>query len=501
MTLGGGALLLSGCASAVQQAQGGSKPKHGGTLHFGQQSDYTPGALLAQGSQNLGVGRALFNSLTHYNTKTLAPEPELATSWSFTGDQTTFTMQLRKGVTFHNGQPLTAEDVLYTIGLVLEPTGGQFRTTAQAITDMSADSDTQITLRFAHPVNNLFDMFEGMLIQSKAQGNTVTQGEPLIGTGPFMWSEYVPNDHLLMKRNPHYWMGGGLPYLDAVELHVVTDQQTLLLQLHSNQLQVGIDLVPQQTIGLPSKFQTVNSPVRAQAYYIGCNVDVAPLDNQKVRQAIAWAANRNRINEQVFRNQYRATAGPWAQTSPAYSASDDKYYTYNPTKAKQLLRQSGVSNPSLTIVPSPSLPECVAISQILQSDLQAVGFDAKIDVVDSATYGAMSSSHKFPGIFVAQHGYGGMHPATLFLGALPFNATSNLSNYSDPKYVTLAQQAWTAGASDAKGVYKQVTDLLLDEAFVIGLVMGGDQVTANKSFRGFSFNAFDYVIYDQAYLG
>jgi peptide/nickel transport system substrate-binding protein len=282
---------------------------------------------------------------------------------------------------------------------------------------------------------------------------------------------------------------------------VVSDEQTLLLQLQSNQLQMAINLVPQQTIGLSAtKFTTFSSPVKAQAYYIGCNVKIPPLNNETFRQAMAWAVNRDRINEQVFRNRYRATAGPWAPTSPAYDASQNTYYTYKPAKAKALLQQAGYSGQQIIITPSGSLVECVSIAQIVQSDLQAVGIDTKIQELDSATYAAEFGAGTLPGIFIAQHGFSGMHPATLFLGAHPFNAEVNSSNFVDPAYQSLAQKAWLATGDDAKAVYKQISDLLLSQAFVIGLTMGGDLVTSSTGFKGYSFDAFDNVVYDQAYL-
>lgn len=501
----GGALLLTGCASAVQQQQhASSKPKRGGTFNFGQQSDFNQANFLGQTSNNLGLDRALFNTLTRYNTKTLAPGPDLATSWSYSDGDTTLTMQLRRGVSFHSGDPFTAADVVYTVQTLKSALStSQFKVTAGAVTDVSADSDTQVTFRLAHPVNNLFDMFEAMMIlSSKTSGNPMVQGTPVVGTGPFMWKEYVPNNHLLLQRNPKYWKGGGLPYLDAVQLNVITDEQTLLLQLQSGQIEMALDLVPQQTIGLSSsKFPTVNSPVQAQAYYVGSNLKIPPLDNQTVRQAIAWSVNRERINKQVFRNEYRVTAGPWAPTSPAYAKSQDTHFGYNVQKAKQLLRQSGYQGQEISISPSPNLPECIAIAQILQNDMQAAGFKATIAQVDQATYSKQFNQGVVPGLFVAQHGFGGMHPATLFLGARPFNATSNASNFADPTYQNLAQQAWTVTGSSAPSVYKQITNLILDQAFTIGLVMGGDQATSTASFKGFSFDAFDDVIYDQAYLG
>src|SRR5919106_1047970 len=178
-----GALALTGCASAVNN--GGPGPKKGGTLTIVQSADIAPATFLSQNNPNFSIIRTVFNTLTAYDHETLEPKPELATSWEMSKGGTSITMELREGVTFHTGRTFTADDVIFTIKAVQrEDVSSQLKHVALAIDDMKAEDDHTVTLHLAHPVSNLFDLFEVTPIVDKDTFDDLLAGKKIVGTGP-----------------------------------------------------------------------------------------------------------------------------------------------------------------------------------------------------------------------------------------------------------------------------------------------------------------------------
>ncbi|MEU3956797.1 ABC transporter substrate-binding protein, partial [Streptomyces achromogenes] len=188
---GGGTLLLglglAGCRSAVSGSEsaekaGAAKPRRGGTVSVAINSDFTPSLLFAQSSQSL-QHRLVYNTLTRYDDE-LTPQPELATSWHYAKDGRSITLELRSGVTFHDGRPFTADDVIFAVKNLQNPArAAQLRATAGVITGFEKQGDHRLVLKLAHRVNNLFDLFEFMIITDRNSVEEALKGTRLNGTG------------------------------------------------------------------------------------------------------------------------------------------------------------------------------------------------------------------------------------------------------------------------------------------------------------------------------
>ncbi|MCZ0978464.1 ABC transporter substrate-binding protein [Streptomyces diastatochromogenes] len=225
---GGGTLLLglglTGCRSAVSEAEApagkaATEPKRGGTLTVAVNSDFTPSLLFAQSGQSLQQ-RLIYNTLTRYDDQ-LKPQPELATSWKYAKDGRSVTLKLRTGVTYHDGRPFTADDVIFAVKNLQNPVrASQLRATAAAVAGFEKRGDHELVLRLAHPVNNLFDLFEFMILTDRNSVEDAVTGKKLNGTGPFKLTRWSPGAGLGFTRNEKYWQPGR-PYLDAVEFRVI----------------------------------------------------------------------------------------------------------------------------------------------------------------------------------------------------------------------------------------------------------------------------------------
>ncbi|MFC9589522.1 ABC transporter substrate-binding protein [Streptomyces sp. NPDC056944] len=507
---GGGTLLLglglAGCRSAVSETEApagktAAEPRRGGTLTVAINSDFTPSLLFAQSGQSL-QHRLIYNTLTRYDDR-LTPQPELATSWEYAKDGRSITLKLRTGVTYHDGRPFTADDVIFAVKNLQNPLrAAQLRATAAAVTGFEKRGDHELVLKLAHPVNNLFDLFEFMILTDRNSVEDAVTGKKLIGTGPFELTRWSPGAGLSFTRNATYWQPGR-PYLDAVEFRVVPQADALLSSLRTGQSQLSYS-VPGKNLavvaGRPdlaiSEYTTGGG-----AYYLGVNTTVAPLDDKTVRQALAWGIDRERILQQVLGGYGLASATPWPKSSPAFTETGRTHYTYDPGKARELLKSAGHSRLDLPLLHI-NLPGDTAVAEAIQYDLKQIGVQVTLQPTDPATAQKNLISQKMPGLWTMSHGFAQVQPSTLAVSAYPFNEAKNTSKFRSAAYTEVVREAWTTPGTGARAnsLRQQITDTLLDEAFIIDLVIRGSVQVAAKKLHGVTLGKFAYLNLDDAYL-
>ncbi|MBD0688226.1 ABC transporter substrate-binding protein [Streptomyces sp. CBMA123] len=501
---GAGLLTLAACRSAADGAgdAASAAPRRGGTLTVASGIDFTPSLLFAQSANTL-VQRLVFNTLTRYDNE-LRPQPELATSWQVAEDGRSVTLKLREDVVFHNGRKFSADDVVFAVRNLQNPSrSAQLRSTAAAVTDFRKNGDHELTLTLAHPVSNLFDLFEFMIIADEATVEDAVAGKQLIGTGPFRFTERKPGASITFTRNDRCWQPER-PYLDGVEIRVIPQSDSLLSSLKTGQshLSYGVRGKDVATLKNDPQFRITQYDTGAGAYYIGVNVTAEHVGDKRVRQAIAWAVDRERLVQQALGGYGLASSAPWPKSSPAYSAAGATRYRHDPDKARQLLKEAGLGPITLPFAHSND-PGGTAIAQILQYDLQQVGIETVLQPTDSPTMQKQLISQTMPALWTLSHGFAQLHPATLAVSAYPFNEAKNSSHFSSPAYTDIVQRAWNRADSDsaeAKALYQQITDVLLDEEFVIDLAIAGQVEVAGAKVRGATLNKFSYLNLDDAYL-
>ncbi|GAA2998750.1 ABC transporter substrate-binding protein [Kitasatospora albolonga] len=501
-----GLLSLAACRSAAESASTAASPsggpRRGGTLAIATTIDFTPSLLFAQSANTL-VQRLVFNTLTRYDDQ-LKPQPELATSWQLAADGKGITFKLRDDVTFHNGRKFTADDVIFAIKNLQNPVrSAQLRTTAATVTEFTKNGDHELTLTLAHPVSNLFDLFEFMIITDSATVEDAVAGKALVGTGPFVFGKRTPGSSITFTRNDKYW-NPGRPYLDGVEIRVIPQADSLVASLKTGQSHLSYHVPGKDLAGLKAsgQFQLKPYDTGSGAYYIGVNVSADQVKDKRVRQAISWAVDRERLVQQALGGYGLPSAAPWPKSSPAYSDANATKYRHDPEKAKALLAEAGVTGLTLPFAHS-NTPDGIAFAQIIQHDLKQVGIETVLQPTDSPTMQKQLISQTMPALWTLGHGFAQLHPATLAVSAYPFNEAKNSSHFSSPAYTDIVQRAWKrpdADSPEAKALYQQITDILLDEEFVIDLAIGGQIEVAGPKVRGATLNKFTYLNLDDAYL-
>ena len=356
----------------------------GGTLRIGTMEDI----------RNLDVHKTtgsadkpifnVYNSLTRGGVNGEAI-PELAESWE-NPDPKTYIFHLRKGVKFHNGREFVADDVIFSFNRVLTPElGSRYRNQLTQIDKMEAvDKYTlKITLKDAYAPFLVY-LQDVRIVPKEAEAQLGTKP---VGTGPFIFVEWVPNDHLTLKKNPDYWEKG-LPKLDQIIYKVVKDKQSAIVAFKTGDLDVltASTLTPKELLDLQKTVkgvQLVTVPVEANYGVLLMDCAHPPTNNVKVRQAIAYATNRDAISKVVYDGVY-----PTANT-----IFPPEHWAYNPyalqpefnlDKAKALFQETGVKK--LTFHTWSDYPDFKQQAEILQQDLAKIGVQLDVIALDSSAF-------------------------------------------------------------------------------------------------------------------
>lgn len=404
--------------------------------------------------------------------------PVLATGYAFNEDNTELTVTLREGVVFHDGTPFNADAVVYNLNRLQNSSGAMRTGTVDWMKSVETIDDLTVKITLMQPSGYALSSLaaEGTLMVSPKAVDELGEdfGRNPVGTGPFQFVEWVGADRIVLEKNPEYWQtdaaGNQLPYLDGVEIRSITNYATAFLELESG----GIDLL---NVVNPQDFERVRNSaelsllegpqVLAQQAIV--NVTKPPFDNKFVRQALAYAIDRETLA--------KAVAGEDGLVYPTYVppsewAFDDTIqgYTYDPEKAKALLAEAGYSDgASFELMVIQREPD-VTTAQILQQMVKESGFDMTITVMErQAWIGRVITEGAFDASMAA-----GQHPRIdphdTWARSYIKEQGGNWSRHDNQALVDLIYKARdTVDRDERKALYRQVAEMALDESYVLFL--------------------------------
>ncbi|MEU5842300.1 ABC transporter substrate-binding protein [Rhodococcus sp. NPDC047139] len=495
-----GSVAVAGCSSAVGQAG----VAEGGVLRIGEGMDLVPASIYAGSLTQAAVTGLVYDTLIDYPADSLDPEPHLATAWEVAPDGLSARIDLRDDVTFHDGRPMTSADVEFSIRTYADPQrAGQLARTAALITGYDTSDPHALVLTLSQPTANLLDLLDLVPIIDR---NTLTgfeTGTSYNGTGAFRFTEWKPGTSITFEANDEYW--DGAPKLDGVEIVIVPDAQTRISQLRSGQLDVLLAVSPRDADQLESdpNFRIVDQAGVERTWYVGADVSAPGLNDVRLRQAIAYAVDRDRILEDVYRGHGDVGNLPWPEYSPAYDAGLNSTYTLDQDRARALVAEVG-EIPVLPLSYATGSIEAESTAQIIQADLAAVGIETTLVPLDGATSLKNLIGGTFGGLWVYGHTYAQYTPATLPTSAFPFNAYKNTSNFIDADYQRAVETAWRLAdpkSDEAEAAYRALNDELLGNAFVIGLHNATGQLATTADLHDFDWSKKAELDLSDAYLG
>ncbi len=364
--------------------------KRGGTLVVGNDEDAVgldPHISFAFASSNFY--EHAYSGLTRFNAK-MEIEGDLATSWDIP-NPTTYVFRLRKGVKFHNGREMTAEDVRYSIERIRDPKNGSpVRDTYADVEKIDVVDRHTVRLILGRPNAALLSGITGRASYVVPKEEVDKHGslqKVMVGTGPFKLAEHVPGDFARFVRNEHYYEAG-LPYLDGFTIKIIKDESSRLAALRRGTVDLTwIKAIEIEELARREKGLGWSETPEARHLYIWLNTKEAPFNNVKLRQAVAASLNRQEIIDTVLLGRGKLTTGLPPATIP-YVLSEAEtaalpFYKQDYALVKRLLTEAGHPNGfEFTFKTSPHSPDYVPAAQVIQRQLAKAGITMKIEQVE-----------------------------------------------------------------------------------------------------------------------
>jgi peptide/nickel transport system substrate-binding protein len=274
--------------------------------------------------------------------------PSLAASWTVE-DPTTWVFHLRRDAKWHDGSPFTAADVLHSINRIATDRDSKQKHNIAPIADVQAVDDYTVRMTTKAPTSSLLSYFaDQLIITSKAQydqyGPDAINSQPPLGTGPYVFKELVPNQHMVVTKTPNWW-GGPIDGPDEIVYRILREPEVRVTALLNGELQIA-QLLPAhmlERVNSAPNTKTVSAD-SVEVVFLAMQPKVKPFDNKLVRQAVAYAIDREAIIQGVLMGQARLLDGPVPPGTWGYNPELQGRYTYNPAKAKELLAQAGYPN-------------------------------------------------------------------------------------------------------------------------------------------------------------
>jgi peptide/nickel transport system substrate-binding protein len=338
----------------------------------------------------------MFNALVRFKPGSMSPaeiEPDLATAWEFSPDKKVWTFHLRPNVKFHGDYgTLTADDVVYSLTRAGDPKRSAFSTDFGAFDKVEAVDPLTVRITLKQTVPNLLGIltnYSGGFIVSKkaveALGDKYASNP--IGTGPFVFASVTPNQSLELTGFKAYFRGA--PKLDKISYRFLPSNASRDLAFQNGELDVEYGMSDQtwvdRTKKLPGAVVDVFEP--AEETILHLNMAQKPLDDIRVRQAIAYAVNRPELVAWIGPVVSREAGSVIPKGNLGYV--DSGLLPFNLAKAKALLAEAGFPNGLTLKVVHTQLPGMLATMQVVQAELKKAGINLDLQVVEHATYHQM----------------------------------------------------------------------------------------------------------------
>lgn len=415
--------------------------------------------------------------------------PAVAEKYTLSEDGTTYTFTLREGVKFHNGQTVTAEDVVYSINRCAAVPEGQEKPLVaafSAVKSVEALDEKTVAVTIAQRDLEFISYMTAAIIPADYEN----QDTAPVGTGPFRFVSRTPQQDFVMERFEDYW--GAPAWLDKVTYKICENAGALVMNLNGGSIDLCAHLTSAQASQLNQNFQVLEGTMNlVQAIYL--NNQAKPFDNQLVRQALCYAIDRQGIMDMVADGHGTAVGSSIYPAFTKYFLPElvDKY-PHSVEKAKELLAQAGYPDGfDMTIsVPNNYQPH-MDTAEVVAEQLREAGINVTIQPVEWSTWlDTIYNGRQFQATVV------GVDAANMTARAMLERFTSdygkNFINYNNPAYDALFQKAINAqDEAEQTDLYKQMETMLADTAANVYIQDLCDLVAMRQDLGGLKF----YPIY------
>src|SRR6266540_387793 len=483
---------------AAQPTTGPAAIKKGGTLVIG--ADVNPVGLdpaLTTAFASVAIYEQLYSSLVTMEYKTNKPKPDVAESWRNV-DPTTVEFKLRQGVKFHSGRELTAEDVKYTVDRLMD----------QALTvplrsylgpGANAEVVDKYTVRlknetvFAPLVSVVADRRPTAIVDREVVEKNGSLSNCDGGSGPFKLVEYTPDVRVIVERNGDYYEKD-LPILERVEFRIIPDETARLAAIRAGDVDMSVLKDPKNARLLKDDKNIVLNDIpsfwRSASPF---NTTRKPLDDVRVRQAISYAIDRQEIINTVLLGDGVPTGpippgeGEWAIP---VNAENFPSYTYNPDKARQLLKEAGAEGVKIGIEAAPAYAPDIPTAEVLQAQLKKVGIELTVQQMEWAAVLKAQQT----GDFDLNLTFNTNRPdPDTYLSVAHSKFGQNWGKYNNPKMDELLEKGrTTTDLAERKKIYADVQRLFATELHFLFLYVIKNYEPARPYVKGYAPMASSY---------
>ena len=413
---------------------------------------------LATAFSTFAIVGQIYDGLVELNAQ-LQIEPALALDWQISEDGLEYTFQLRPGVTFHNGRAFTSADVVNSFNRIVAPdTSSPFASRFTLVDSVEATGDLEVVFNLSEPfapfLSNLVDLTVVPIEVVNEFGDL--QQRP-VGTGAFMFTEWVPDSYLLLSANPNYYRSGE-PAVAALRYNIVPDATTRASGLRTGAFHVLLDVDPATALALQgSPGIEIMSVDDLAASRFGLNVAHPALADPRVREAINYALDREEIIEAVyFGDGVAGGAVSPALTDWAVPIEQLYCFEHDPERAMQLLSDAGYpSGFELDVITFSTMRTVLDMSQVLQAQLAEVGIQLNLDIQEFGAFVQNWSNSNFDA-FVSQAA-GAIDPDAILFRHFHTSGSANVYNYSDPNVDLLLESGQTeVDVVARRAIYEQL---------------------------------------------
>ena len=388
---------------------------------------------------------------------------------------------MRDGITFHDGTPVTIEDVKYSIDRYAE-IQGESSAFSSLVDSVEVQDDKTLVVNLKESYSEFLPM---MTIAIIPQSNEDPAGNP-IGTGPFKYVSYTPGQNMELEKYDGYWQEG-VPSLDSVEFKFIADVDTAFVELQAGTIDILKYLTAAQAETLGDDYNIVQGSMNlVHAMYL--NSAYEPLSKTEVRQALCYAVDRDAINNFIFGGKSHIIGSHMIPAmSKYYEPEAETVYSYDPEKAKELLADAGYADGfDLEITVPSSYSQHVDSAQIIADELSQVGINVTLNQVEWSTW--LQDVYKGGNFQATVIGFDGTLAPSDWLKKYVTDDAKNFMHYSNTEYDDVFNTAYTTVDDDVKVEnYKKAQMILAEDAAAVYIEDPANLVAVSKKFGGYTF--------------
>jgi peptide/nickel transport system substrate-binding protein len=482
----GGALfvlpgLLAACGGGGGEGQGTATSegnvKKGGRFSMARNEEpLSLDPIVPSDNGSIWVIYQMFDQLTTVNEDSSGVAPSLAESWEISPDGTVYTFAIKQGVKFHDGTPMTIDDVVFSLERVFDPKGSGYSFLFGTVAGVKAVDDTTLEIALKEPFTPLLDnlnVFPASIVPRKAvEAGAEGFAQKPIGTGPFKLKEFAKGRHVHLVKHDGYWKQDR-PHVDEVFIPYVTDDNTRILRIQGGEVDAAL-AIPYAQIDQLNAQDDIDVKIEPLFRFDGMwlNHAESPLDDVKVRQALNYATDKESMLKSIFFDKVEIANHMMPKMK--YWREDVQAYDYDPEKAKSLIGESKVPDGfTLPIVIPTGDVITQQIAQIMKESYSQIGVNVQITNLDIGT--AYTNFSNFNYVAGSNWYITSDVPGPDELAAIQFDYSaasgtkSFFTNYNSKRATELVQEAGRSDDAARAQLLGELQQLVMDDAVLVAL--------------------------------